>query len=91
MEKLEKVNTKGWETKQRCTGKGNGERGCGEQILVTKDDIDVTSRGYYKSCKEYYYTFRCPKCGRNTNISGKYIPEDIKNRAMEEYRKMYMD
>ncbi len=91
MEGLEKSNPNSWKIKYRCTGKGNGDRGCVEWILVTKDDIFVTSRGYYKSSREYYYTFRCPKCGRNTNIPEKYIPEIVRNKAMEKYKELYMN
>lgn len=87
---LENDNEKGWEIKQKCTGKGNGDRGCKEQIIVTKDDIYVTSRGYYKSSREYYYTFRCPKCGRNTNVSESKIPKDIRDKAMEKYKELYI-
>lgn len=91
MKVLEKCSSDNWKVECRCTGKGNGDRGCGEKILVTKRDIYVTSRGYYKSSKVYYYTFRCPKCDRNTNILEKDIPKDIKDKAMEKYKELYMN
>lgn len=91
MEGIEKSNPNSWKIKCKCTGKGNGNRGCGERILVTKDDIFVTSRGYYKCSREYYYTFKCPKCDRNTNIPGENIPEVIKDKAMDKYKELYMD
>ena len=78
----------GWSTKQRCTGKGNGLGGCESLLQVEAGDIYVTSSSDYLGDTDYYYTFRCPVCGRETDIPEKDIPSSIQKEAMENKRKV---
>lgn len=58
---------KGWSKEYTCTGKGNGDGGCGARLLVSEGDFYETS----SSCMgevDYYITFRCPCCGVETDI-----------------------
>lgn len=78
----------GWSTKQRCTGKGNGDGGCESLLQVEEGDIYVTSRSYYDGDTDYYYTFKCPVCGKETDIPEKDLPSSIKREAMDRKRKI---
>lgn len=78
----------GWSMKQRCTGKGNGDGGCESLLQVEEGDIYVTSRSYYDGDIDYYYTFRCPVCGKETDIPEKDLPSSIKKEAMENKKKV---
>lgn len=86
MKVLEKGNPNGWEIEQKCTGKGNGDGGCGARLLVAEDDIFVTSHTDYVGDTEYYYTFKCPECGRLTDIPDKVIPTAVRRKAMDKYK-----
>lgn len=87
MKVLEKGNPNGWEIEQKCTGAGNGDGGCGAQLLVAEDDIYVTVNCHYDGDKDYYYTFKCPECGRETDIPEKDIPTAVQRKVMEIYRR----
>lgn len=78
----------GWSTKQRCTGKGNGDGGCLSLLQVEVGDIYVTIRSYYDGDTDYYYTFKCPVCGRETDISSNEVPSSIQKEAMNNKRKL---
>ena len=79
----------GWSTKQRCTGKGNGDGGCESLLQVELGDIYVTSRSYYDGDTDYYYTICCPVCGKETDISEKDIPYSIRSKKLEEHKGIY--
>lgn len=87
MKVLEKGNPNGWEIEQKCTGKGNGDGGCGAQLLVAEDDIFVTANFDYGGGTDYYYTFKCPECGRLTDIPEKDIPAAVRRKVFEKYRR----
>lgn len=59
---------KGWSTKSKCTGAGNGNGGCGAELLVEEDDLFQTSSSHYDGSTDYYVTFKCPSCGVLTDI-----------------------
>ena len=73
MKVLQEGNPNDWEIEQVCTGSGNGDGGCKARLLVAEDDIFVTTRTYYNSETEYFYTFECPCCGVKTDIPEKDI------------------
>ena len=78
----------GWSTKQRCTGYGNGQGGCESLLQVEAADIYVTSHTDMVGDTDYYYTFRCPVCGKETDIPEKDVPASIRRDAMENKRKV---
>ena len=86
MKVLQEGNPNGWEIEQVCTGSGNGDGGCKARLLVAEDDIFVTTRTYYNSETEYFYTFECPCCGVKTDIPEKDIVQRVRQKAMEKYR-----
>ena len=58
---------KGWAQEFTCTGKGNGNGGCGAVLLVEEGDLYQTCN----SCMgetEYYTTFKCACCGVETDV-----------------------
>jgi hypothetical protein len=77
----------GWSIKEKCTGRGNGDGGCESLLLVEEEDIYVTSRSYYDGDIDYYYTFRCPVCGKETDLLEKDLPSSIKRELLDRKRK----
>ncbi len=65
---------KGWDIEERCTGKGNGNGGCNSLLLIEEGDLYLTSHADMCSDTNYDYTFRCLKCGRETDVEPKRIP-----------------
>lgn len=77
----------GWNLKIKCTGKGNGDGGCGSLLLIENGDVYLTANSFYDGSIDYYYTIYCPVCGAETDIPKKDIPSRIANQAKEEYKK----
>lgn len=86
MKVLQKGNSKGWKIEQTCTGLGHGY-GCEARLLVSANDIFVSTSLRTNATTEYNYTFKCPECGMCTNIPKESIPESVKNNAMAKYKK----
>ena len=63
---------KGWSKEFICTGKGNGNGGCGAKLLVEQDDLYKTSHTDMCGDTEYFVTFRCIACGVETDINREY-------------------
>jgi hypothetical protein len=61
---------RGWSQEFICTGKGNGNGGCGAKLLVEEGDLIRTGCHSYDGSSEYYVTFVCSECGVMTDISG---------------------
>lgn len=62
------IEKKGWAAEFTCTGKGNGNGGCGAVLLVEYRDLYKT----YSSCMgetESSVTFCCACCEVETDIS----------------------
>ena len=76
----------GWSIQQRCTGKGNGGGGCNSLLLVERDDIYVTASSDYSGETDYYYTFKCPVCGVETDIKSSEVPYLIQREKLEQYK-----
>lgn len=79
----------GWNIEQRCTGNGNGGGGCNSKLLVEESDIYVTSNTDMCGDTDYYYTFFCPVCGKETDIPEKDVPSSIKRLKLEMYKSGY--
>lgn len=58
-----------WEAEFKCTGHGNGNKGCGAELRVSGSDLFQT----YQSCmgrdQTWFATFMCPWCGDLTDIA----------------------
>lgn len=78
----------GWSIKQTCTGRGNGGGGCNSLLEVEATDIYVTSLTDYLGDTDYYFTFKCIICGRETDIPSKEVPSSVQKDAMNNKRKM---
>lgn len=65
---------KGWSTEAVCTGKGNGDGGCGAKLLVEQADIYRTA-SHCRDETDYYETFQCPECGVETDLKG--VPSSV--------------
>lgn len=63
----------GWSKEFTCTGKGNGDGGCGAELLVSEGDLFLT---YSSACGEIdtYTTFECVECTVHTDISRGVAP-----------------
>ncbi len=72
----------GWSMKQICTGKGNGGCGCGAKLLIERGDIYLTHSYDYGGGHDIYYTFRCPRCGVETDVDDSKLPGLIINEAI---------
>jgi len=59
---------KGWATEATCTGKGNGDGGCGAKLLVEEEDLFYTISAALHETYYLYTTFRCPGCTVLTDI-----------------------
>ena len=82
MKVLEKGNPNGWEIEQYCTGQGNGDGGCEAKLLVAEADIYLT-KASHQGETDYYFTFKCPECGVETDIPKDKIPRRIINKLIE--------
>lgn len=60
---------KGWTKEYTCTGRGNGNGGCGAKLLVEEGDLVRTGHHSYDGSSEYYVTFYCPECGVMTDVN----------------------
>lgn len=87
MKILEK--SQGWNIEKRCTGIGNGGGGCNSLLLIEEHDIYVTSHIDMVGDTDYYYTFYCPVCGKETDIPAKDIPLSIQRKKLELYKSGY--
>ena len=59
---------KGWAREFACTGKGNGDGGCGAKLLVEEADVFQTHSSHYDGSTDHYRTFRCSLCGCKTDL-----------------------
>ena len=80
----------GWSIKQLCTGAGNGNGGCNSKLLVEKDDIYLTFHTDYIGDTDYFYTFKCPECGIETDIPEKDVPSSLKRDLLESSKIRYL-
>ncbi len=84
MKVLKRENTNTWGTVQICTGYGNGGNGCGALLLVREEDIFATFLDDIRTPEtKFFYTFKCPICGRLTDILEDEIPDKVKKSVMK--------
>jgi hypothetical protein len=76
---------KGWATEATCTGKGNGNGGCGALLLVEQGDLFHTYR-CARDETDTFTTFRCCECGVLTDID---VPSHIQVAKDEAHTKPY--
>lgn len=57
----------GWAKEVNCTGKGNGNGGCGATLLVEGTDLFYTM-SQHQGEQDFYVTFKCCACGILTDI-----------------------
>lgn len=69
---------KGWTIKHICTGEGNGDGGCGAELLVSEGDMYRTYSSHYDGSTDSYVTFTCPCCGVETDIDD--VPGSIESK-----------
>ncbi len=72
---------KGWAVEVACTGKGNGNGGCGARLLVDESDVFETQQ----NCRDetdYFTTFRCVECGVLTDLDG--VPAHVRETARKQ-------
>ncbi len=62
---------KSWATTEKCSGRGNGNGGCGAKLLVEKTDLYQTCSSHYDGSTENYTTFTCPICSVETDVDSK--------------------
>lgn len=86
MKILKEGNPNGWEIEQTCTGKGNGDGGCNAKLLVNESDIYITTHTDYGGDTDYFYTFKCPCCGVETDIPEKDIVNRVRREVLKKYR-----
>jgi len=84
MKVLEKGKQKKWDGEYRCTGGGNGNRGCESLLLVEEDDVFRTESSALGDTM-VYLTFRCPECGSMTDIASQVhlnaVPRQVWDQA----------
>ena len=68
---------RGWAKEFVCTGKGNGDGGCGATLLVEEADVFTTS-SCHQGEVDNFTTFRCCACGVDTDIT---VPWHVGNKA----------
>jgi hypothetical protein len=69
---------KGWSKKVTCTGAGNGDGGCGAELLVEQPDLYETYNCDYTGDCDHFVTFTCAECGVETDI--KDVPSNIRSK-----------
>jgi hypothetical protein len=67
---------KGWSTKAKCTGSGNGDGGCGAELLVEEDDLFRTE-SHARDETTTYVTFTCADCGILTDLDKHSVPDHV--------------
>ena len=71
---------KGWSCKTTCSGAGNGDAGCGAELLVEQADLFETTNSRMDET-EHFVTFKCPECSQKTDLcGGNRPPYDIIRR-----------
>jgi len=65
---------KGWSIETTCTGKGNGDGGCGAVLLVEEKDLFITESHHHVD-DDYFTTFKCMACEVLTDLD---VPATIK-------------
>ncbi len=70
----------GWATEALCTGRGNGNGGCGALLMVDQPDLFRT-----RHFDETYVTFKCRECGVLTDLGPHAEPGGSVRRSLPFY------
>ena len=76
----------GWSLEIVCTGRGNGDVGCGAHLLVEEADVFLTARDCMGRDYTEYATICCAACGEWTDITSTDTPS-VHPKAMRIARK----
>lgn len=68
----------GWSTEATCTGKGNGDGGCGAKLLIEQPDLFHTSSSSMGEV-DHYTTFECVACNVWTDMPRGKVPHHVTN------------
>ena len=68
----------GWAKEFTCTGKGNGDGGCGAVLLVEEDDMY-----HYDGSTDSYNTFKCCGCGVETDLPDSEVPTSVQQKMKD--------
>lgn len=68
----------GWSTEARCTGAGNGNGGCGAELLVEQKD-SFRTESHARDETTSYTTFECPDCHVWTDLSESKVPHHVRD------------
>lgn len=74
----------GWTVETKCTGKGNGNGGCGALLLIEIGDVFET-QSQCRDETDYYVTFRCEGCGVLTDLDD--VPRHVQAAARAQREK----
>lgn len=79
-----------WTKKATCTGKGNGQKGCGAKLLISAGDLYTTFKSDDGETNTSYYTFQCPCCKVETDI-GVYgsVPYEVQVKINKHEKSKY--
>ena len=66
----------GWSAEAICTGKGNGDGGCGAKLLVEQPDLFLTHSSH-RDETDTFVTFKCECCEVLTDIPD--VPFNIRD------------
>jgi Zn finger protein HypA/HybF involved in hydrogenase expression len=73
-----------WAVVVKCTGEGNEKYGCGAELEVEEVDLKHT----YTSCmgrfEENFVTFKCPCCGKHTDLKPDEVPSIVYHRVIKQ-------
>jgi len=73
---------KGWSVEVTCTGKGNGDGGCGAVLLVEEDDIYRTTSSHMGET-DHFETFKCSECGVETDFKVGVVPRKVMDKILK--------
>jgi hypothetical protein len=75
MKVLEKGTPYLWQLDIRCTGSGNGGKGCKAKLQLDKEDLfSTSSHPYGDSNPTYFVTFQCCECQVLTDLKTEQWP-----------------
>jgi hypothetical protein len=67
---------KGWSVEITCTGRGNGDGGCGAKLLVEQGDLFRTE-SHCRDETDVFTTFECPECKVWTDLKEFSAPSHV--------------
>lgn len=76
----------GWAIEAKCTGRGNGDGGCGAKLLVEQGDL-FTTQSTARDETTHYTTFRCAQCGVLTDLPEGKVPPHLGIPTKQEWDK----